>query len=125
MPIANKTGDSKVAEMVKAVDAANEAYLDNDNSPSRKVGEPDNKASHYYYAKYWAEALANSEDKELADKFAPIAKELAANEDAIIKEMLAVEGNAIDAGGYYMFDDEKATKAMRPSETFNKIIDAI
>ncbi len=123
--IANKTGDSKVAEMVKAVDAANEAYLDNNNSPSRKVGEPDNKASHYYYAKYWAEALAKSEDKELADKFAPIAKELAANEDAIIKEMLAAEGNPADAGGYFMFDDEKATKAMRPSETFNKIIDAI
>ncbi len=123
--IANKTGDSKVAEMVKAVDAANEAYLDNNNSPSRKVGEPDNKASHYYYAKYWAEALAKSEDKELADKFAPIAKELAANEDAIIKEMLAVEGNPTDAGGYFMFDDEKATKVMRPSETFNKIIDAI
>jgi len=123
--IANKTGDAKVAEMVKAVDAANEAYLDNNKAPSRKAGEPDNKASHYYYARYWAEALANSEDKELAEKFAPIAKELAENEDKIIEEMLAVEGTPADAGGYYLFDEEKVSKAMRPSETFNAIIDKI
>ncbi len=123
--IYNKTGDEKVKEICEALDKANEAYLDNDNSPSRKCGEPDNKASHFYLAKYWAEALANSEDKELAEKFAPVAKALAENEDKILSELLAVEGNAQDIGGYYHPDDDKATKAMRPSNTLNEIVDSI
>ena len=123
--IANKTGDAKVKAMVKALDEANEAYLDNDKSPGRKVGQPDNKASHYYLARYWAEALAKSDDKELAETFAPIAKELAENEDKIIEELMAVEGKAQDIGGYYHPDDEKASKAMRPSETLNKIIESV
>jgi len=123
--IANKTGDAKVKAMVEALDEANEAYLDNDKSPGRKVGQPDNKASHYYLARYWAEALAKSDDKELAETFAPIAKELAENEDKIIEELMAVEGKAQDIGGYYHPDDEKASKAMRPSETLNKIIESV
>jgi len=123
--IANKTGDAKVKAMVEALDKANEAYLDNDKAPGRKVGQPDNKASHYYLARYWAEALAKSDDKELAETFAPIAKELAENEDKIIEELMAVEGKAQDIGGYYHPDDEKASKAMRPSETLNKIVESI
>ncbi len=121
----NKSGDAKIKAMVDALDKANEAYLDNDKAPGRKVGQPDNKASHYYLARYWAEALANSEDKELAEKFAPIAKELAENEEKILEELLAVEGKQPDIGGYYKFDEEKVEKAMRPSATLNAIIEKI
>ncbi|RUM55946.1 MAG: NADP-dependent isocitrate dehydrogenase, partial [Nautilia sp.] len=124
--IGQKTGDKDIALMAKMVDKANESYLDNDKAPSRKVGEPDNKASHYYWATYLAEALANQdENKELAEKFAPIAKELKDLEKAIIDELLAVEGKEADIGGYYHPDDEKAAKAMRPSETLNEIINKI
>ncbi len=122
---AYKNKDAKIEEMVKALDKANEAYLGNDKAPSRKAGEPDNKASHYWVARYWAEALANSEDKELAEKFAPVAKELADNEAKILEELLAVEGKPADIGGYYKPDDAKAEAAMRPSATLNAIIDAI
>jgi isocitrate dehydrogenase len=123
--IAQKKGDDKIMEMAKALDKANEAYLDNDNAPSRKCCEPDNKASHFFLAKYWAEALASSSDKEFAETFAPIAKALEENEKQILDEMLAMEGKEQDIGGYYHPDDEKAEKAMRPSETLNKIIDSI
>jgi len=123
--IFNKTNDSKVKALCEALDKANEAYLDNNKAPSRKCGEPDNKASHFYLALYWVDALANSDDKELADKFAPIAKALKENEQKIIDELLAVEGKPSDIGGYFMPDDEKARKAMRPSETLNEIIESI
>jgi len=122
---AYKNNDAKIEEMVKALDKANEGYLGNDKAPSRKAGEPDNKASHYWVARYWAEALANSEDKELAEKFAPVAKKLADNEAKILEELLAVEGKPADIGGYYKPDDAKAEAAMRPSATLNAIIDAI
>jgi len=118
--IANKTGDEKVKVVCDALDKANEAYLDNNNAPGRKVGQPDNKASHFYLAKYWAEALADKDEK-----FAKVAKELADNEEKILEELLAVEGQPADIGGYFRPDDEKATKAMRPSATLNAIIDAI
>ncbi len=122
--IANKTGDSKVEVMCEAVDKANEAYLDNDKAPGRKVGQPDNKASHYYFALYLAEALANQDkDEELSKKFAPIAKELKESEEKIVSELLSVEGKPQDIGGYYHPDDEKAEDAMRPSPTLNSIID--
>ncbi len=123
--ISHQTGDNIVAAMTAALDKANEGYLDNNKAPSRKAGEPDNKASHYWVARYWAEALANSEQPLLAEKFAPVAKALAENEAKIIEEMLAIEGNPQDIGGYYHPDDAKAEKAMRPSETFNQIIDSI
>jgi len=123
--IYNKSGDEKIGELTKALDKANEAYLDNDNAPSRKCCEPDNKASHFYLAKYWAEALASGEDEELAGKFAPIAETLAQNEEKILEEMLASEGSAKDIGGYYRPDDAKAAEAMRASKTFNQIIDSI
>ncbi len=121
-----KSDDSKIGALTEALDKANQAYLDNDKAPSRKVGEPDNKASHYYLALYWAEALSTqTADPELAEKFAPVAAELKKNEEKIISELLAAEGSPKDIGGYYHPDDRKAEIAMRPSETFNKIIDAI
>ncbi|NPA51247.1 MAG: NADP-dependent isocitrate dehydrogenase [Epsilonproteobacteria bacterium] len=123
--IYNKSHDEKIGEFVKAIDKANEAYLENNKAPSRKAGEPDNKASHYYWALYLAKALANSKDEEIAKKFAPIAKELEENEEQILKELLAIEGNPQDIGGYYHPDDAKAEAAMRPSQTLNKIIDNI
>jgi isocitrate dehydrogenase len=121
-----KSEDSKIGALTEALDKANQAYLDNDKAPSRKVGEPDNKASHYYLALYWAEALSTqTADPELAEKFAPVAAELKKNEEKIISELLAAEGSPKDIGGYYHPDDLKAEAAMRPSETLNKIIDAI
>ncbi len=123
--IANQSGDAKVAALVAALDEANAAYLDNNKAPSRKVGEPDNKASHFFLAQYWANALAKSSNAELAAKFAPVAKALIENEDKIIEELMAVEGKAQDIGGYYHPDIAKANAAMRPSKTLNSIIDAI
>ncbi|RUM73662.1 MAG: NADP-dependent isocitrate dehydrogenase [Sulfurovum sp.] len=121
-----KSEESKIGALTEALDKANQAYLDNDKSPSRKAGEPDNKASHYWLARYWAEALSTqTADPELAEKFAPVAAELKKNEEKIISELLAAEGSPKDIGGYYHPDDRKAEAAMRPSETLNKIIDAI
>ena len=124
--IYNQTNDAKVKVMLDALDKANEAYLDNNKAPGRKVGQPDNKASHFFVAQYWADALANqSDDSELASKFSDVAKALKENEDKILEELLAVEGTAQDIGGYYHPDDSKAKKAMRPSNTLNSIIDSI
>ncbi len=124
--LSQKGAGNKVKVMNDALDKANEAYLNNNKVPSRKAGEIDNKGSHFYLAMYWAEALANqNEDKELAEKFAPVAKALKENEEKIMKELLSVEGKAQDIGGYYHPDDEKAEKAMRPSQTLNRIIDSI
>ncbi len=121
-----KSENSKIGALTEALDKANQGYLDNNKAPSRKCGEPDNKASHYYLARYWAEALSTqTADPELAEKFAPVAEALVKNEEKIISEMLAAEGSPKDIGGYYHPDDRKAEMAMRPSETFNKIIDAI
>ncbi len=123
--LTQKGAGEKVKVVNDALDKANAAYLDNNKSPSRKVGELDNKASHFYLAMYWAEALANQdEDKELVEKFAPVAKALKENEKKIMEELLSVEGKPQDIGGYYHPDDEKAQIAMRPSETFNKIINS-
>jgi isocitrate dehydrogenase len=122
----NKSEDSKIGALTEALDKANQGYLDNDKAPSRKCGEPDNKASHYYVARYWAEALSTQTAvPELAEKFAPIAEELVKNEEKILSELLAAEGSPKDIGGYYHPDDKKAELAMRPSATFNKIIDSI
>lgn len=123
--IGQKHDDAKLAALTAGLDAANQGYLDNNKAPGRKVGEPDNKASHFYLAQYWAEALANGSDAELAAKFAPVAKALKENEDKIMEELLAVEGQPQDVGGYFHPNDEMAAKAMRPSATLNSIIDAI
>jgi isocitrate dehydrogenase len=122
----NKTANSeKVAVLTAALDEANAGYLDNNKAPGRSAGEPDNKASHFFVAQYWANALANSTDAELAAKFAPVAKALVENEAKIMEELLAVEGKAQDIGGYYHPDLAKAEKAMRPSATLNAVIDSI
>ena len=123
--IGQKHDDAKLAALTAGLDTANQGYLDNNKAPSRKVGEPDNKASHFYLAQYWAEALANGSDAELAAKFAPVAKALKENEEKIMEELLAVEGQPQDVGGYFHPNDELAAKAMRPSATLNAIIDAI
>jgi len=123
--IGNKKEDAKLSALTKALDIANSGYLDNDKGPSRKCGEPDNKASHFFLALYWANALAKSDNSELSAKFAPVAKALSENESKIMEELLAVEGQAVDIGGYYHPDESKAQKAMRPSATLNSIIDNI
>jgi len=123
--IGRKHSDAKLEALTAALDKANEGYLDNNKAPSRKCGEPDNKASHFYVAQYWADALANGENAELAEKFAPVAQALKDNEATIIEELLSVEGKAQDIGGYFHPNDELAEKAMRPSATLNKIIDSI
>ena len=123
--IGNKKSDDKLAALTAGLDAANSGYLDNNKAPSRKCGQPDNKASHFFVAQYWAKALAEGDNAELAAKFAPVAKSLTENEDKIMSELLASEGSPKDIGGYFKPNDAKATAAMRPSATLNSIIDAI
>jgi len=124
--LANSSGNSKAKVLADTLDVATGKLLDNDKSPKRKVGQLDNRGSHFYLGMYWAEALAaQSTDAELASKFAPVAKELAANESKILDELNSVQGKAADVGGYYQFDKEKVTKVMRPSSTLNAIIDAV
>ncbi len=124
--IATKSDDKQINVLVNALDDANDMYLTNNKAPSRISGEPDAKASHYYLATYWAKALANqTEDGAIASKFAPIATALESNEAVIIAELLAMEGKPQDIGGYFKPDFDKATAAMRPSATLNKIIENI
>ena len=114
---------AKAKVLADTLDAANGKFLENDKSPSRKVGGIDNRGSHFYLALYWAQALAEqSKDAELKALFTPIAAKLAAAEDDIVKELLAVQGKPIDVGGYYQPDDVKATAALRPSKTLNDIL---
>ncbi|WP_426716365.1 NADP-dependent isocitrate dehydrogenase [Corynebacterium auriscanis] len=109
-----------------ALDVATEKVLDQDKSPSRKVGEIDNRGSHFYLAMYWARELANQDrDEELAKVFAPVADALEQKEQEISQELINVQGTPADLGGYYWLDDEKVNKVMRPSETFNQIIDSL
>ena len=107
------------------MDAAATKYLLENKSPSRKVNELDNRGSHFYLALYWAQALAESEDADLRAYFAPVAKALSENETKIVEELLAVQGEPMDVGGYYLPNDDLASKAMRPSTTLNAIIDAL
>ena len=123
--IGNKKSDAKLKALTAALDSANESYLDNSKEPGRKAGEPDNKASHFFLAQYWAKALADGDNAELAAKFAPVAKALIDNEAKIMEELLAVEGKPQDIGGYFHPDFAKAEKAMRPSATLNAIIASI
>ncbi|MCB9059693.1 MAG: NADP-dependent isocitrate dehydrogenase [Calditrichae bacterium] len=124
--IAQNTGNEKAALLAETLDQAISKYLENAKSPSRKVNEIDNRGSSFYLSLYWAQTLAaQDKDAELKARFAPVAKELQANEAKIAEELLAAQGSPADIGGYYMPDDVKATKAMRPSATFNAIIDAM
>ncbi|MCH9826100.1 MAG: NADP-dependent isocitrate dehydrogenase [Alphaproteobacteria bacterium] len=121
--LADAKGSEKARVLGKAVDAATQGILGDNRSPSRKVGEPDNRDSHYWFARYWAEALAaQSDDAALAAEFAPVAKALADGEAAIIAELAAVQGKPADTGGYYHADPAKLAAVMRPSATLNAII---
>jgi len=121
-----KNGNAKALTLAEALDDATEKFLDNDRSPSRKVGEPDNRASHFYLSMYWAEALAKQDkNKELKDIFANVANALLENETKIIQELNDAQGNTQNIDGYYIPNIELVAKAMRPSSTFNKILDTI
>ncbi|HMU54635.1 MAG TPA: NADP-dependent isocitrate dehydrogenase [Nitrospira sp.] len=122
-----KVGDNRVAKILAdTLDQANAKFLESNKSPARKVGEIDNRGSHFYLALYWAQALAaQTSDKTIAEKFSKIAKDLGDNAAKIDQELLAAQGKPQDVGGYYHPDDAKASKAMRPSATLNAIIDAI
>ena len=115
-----KTGSTKATVLAKTLDAATGTLLDNRKSPSPKTGELDNRGSQFYLTLYWARELAaQTDDKELAAYFAPLAKSLAENEQKIVAEMLEVQGKPADVGGYYKLDEAKVTAVMRPSATFN------
>ena len=122
----NTNGNERAGVLAAALDKATEKLLDEGKSPSRKVNEIDDRGSHFWLSLFWAEALAaQSDDAELAEVFGPIAKDLRDNADVIDKELLDAQGNAADLGGYYWPDEEKTSAVMRPSATFNKIIDEL
>jgi isocitrate dehydrogenase len=123
---AEKSGNAKVAVLAETLDDAIAKYLENGRLPSRKVNEIDNRGSSFYLAMYWAQALAaQTRDTEMQARFAPVARELEANETKIADELLSAQGEPMDVGGYYLPDDAMAKKAMRPSPTFNAIIDGM
>jgi isocitrate dehydrogenase len=124
--LADKTGNDKARIVANALNEANGRYLAENKAPSRKVNELDNRGSSYYLALYWAQAMAEQDDDTgLAQKFAPVATALAEYEGAILEELNGAQGQAVDIGGYYNPNDDMASKAMRPSETLNGIIDSI
>jgi len=118
--------DNRTAHILAdALDRANAAVLENNKAPSRKVHEIDNRGSHFYLALYWAKELAGqTDDPALAARFAKLAGALAANEATIADELLAAQGDPVDLGGYFRPDDERASRAMRPSATFNRLLEA-
>ena len=121
--LANTQNNKKAAVLAKTLDAATGTFLINDKSPARKVGDIDNRGSHFYLAMYWADELAKqNDDAELKAEFTPIAKAMNENEAQIVKELTEVQGKPANTGGYYLFDDELTSKVMRPSATLNKII---
>jgi isocitrate dehydrogenase len=117
---------AKAKVLAETLDAATGKFLENDKSPSRKVGGIDNRGSHFYLALYWAQALAaQSQDTELQVVFAPVASKLGASEETIVRELVAVQGKPVDVGGYYQPDDVKASAALRPSKTLNEIVTSL
>lgn len=121
-----KENNPKAKILADTLDKATGKLLDNDKSPSRRTGELDNRGSHFYLAKYWAEELANQdEDAELKAKFAPLAKALADNEQKIVDELNSAQGKAVDIGGYYQPDADKLSAIMRPSQTFNQALPTV
>ncbi|MFZ5758508.1 MAG: NADP-dependent isocitrate dehydrogenase [Thermodesulfobacteriota bacterium] len=118
--------NDKAALFAETLDQAIGTFLENEKSPSRKVGQLDTRGSHFYLALYWAKSLAaQGKDKEIQDRFTKVAKELSGNEDKIIAELNSAQGSPVDIGGYYRPDTEKTTRAMRPSAIFNAIVDTL
>jgi isocitrate dehydrogenase len=124
--LGTKTGNARAKVVADALDTANGKILDNDKSPQRKVGELDNRGSHFYLAMYWARALADqTADRELSAIFAPIATQLEQHEATIVSELNGVQGRTQDIGGYYHPDPAKTAAAMRPSATLNRIVESL
>ncbi|WP_226427545.1 NADP-dependent isocitrate dehydrogenase [Xanthomonas sp. NCPPB 2865] len=121
--LGNRYDNPSATVLAKALDVANGQFLDNNKSPARKVGELDNRGSHFYLAMYWAQALAaQTEDTALQAKFAPLAKALTENEATIVAELNGAQGKPVEIGGYYHSDLAKVSEAMRPSKTFNDVL---
>jgi isocitrate dehydrogenase len=124
--LARRTGNPRAQVLADTLDRATGRLLDNDRSPSRKLGGIDNRGSHFYLAHYWASELADqTADSELASAFARLAERLSTDEEAIVGELLAVQGSPVDIGGYFRPDDGKAEAVMRPSATFNAALSAL
>ena len=124
--LGNTFDNEKAKILAETVDQAVGQYLESGKSPSRKVNELDNRGSHFYFAMYWARALADQDkDQEFKEKFAKVAEKLESNESRIVNELNGAQGSPVDLDGYFMPDDEKASKAMRPSATLNAIIEAL
>jgi isocitrate dehydrogenase len=124
--LAQKTGNARARVLADTLDAANGQFLDQDKSPSRKAGELDVRGSHFYLALYWAQALASqNDDADLKAKFTPVAARLSASEKTIVGELAAVQGKPVDIGGYYHPSPAACAGHMRPSATFNGVIDAL
>ena len=124
--LGTKTNNSKALVLAEALDRANGKILDNDKSPQRKVGELDNRGSHFYLAMYWARALADqTRDAALKATFTPIAQQLEQQESTIVAELNGVQGHTVEIGGYYRPDSAKTSAAMRPSASLNRIVESI
>lgn len=124
--ISQTLDNPKAAVLAEALDAATEKFLENDRSPARKVGQIDNRGSHFYLAQYWAQALASQDnDPELKALFTPVAEELVRDEEKINQELIAAQGRPQNIGGYYSQDDKLASAAMRPSATLNRVIQSL
>jgi isocitrate dehydrogenase len=124
--LAQTRGNIKAQILADALDDANAKFLATDRSPARKVGQIDNRGSHFYLAMYWAEALAaQTSDPDIAATFAPVAKAMQENEAKINDELIAAQGRSQDIGGYYHPDPSKTYTAMRPSSSLNAIVDGI
>jgi isocitrate dehydrogenase len=124
--LADRTDNQRALILGDTLDRATGRFLDENKSPSRRVGEIDNRGSHFYLALYWAQELVSqTDDAELAKAFEGLAKSLSAQEQTVVDELLSVQGSPVDLGGYYRPDPEKVTSVMRPSKTFNDLLGAI
>jgi isocitrate dehydrogenase len=122
--IADKTGNAKAKILAETLDAAIGKYLENGRMPSRKVGEIDNRGSSFYLALYWSQALAEqNNDSDMKARFSKMYEQLKANGEKIVSDMISVQGKPVNVGGYYLPDNKRVFAVMRPSSTFNKIID--
>ncbi|MGH3444730.1 MAG: NADP-dependent isocitrate dehydrogenase, partial [Nocardioidaceae bacterium] len=124
--VAEVSGNARAKVLAATLDTATGRFLEDNRSPSRKVGEIDNRGSHFYLALYWAQELASQhDDEQLAARFSSIAETLADNEDTIGSELIGSQGDPVDLGGYYLPDPDRAASVMRPSTTFNQAVDSL